>query len=106
MTLQTYRLVVAETASHEGVTADVYGPDDAIVETTRLEYDDLGLVAAREGEEESPEWVSTVEADVTTTDLAIHRRDAGFDVVLSGDGEELLRERVEHSDLEVTSSPP
>ena len=97
MALETYRLVVAEMESHEGITVDVYNEDGTIEKTTSVPYEDHGLTtdrddgtpAAREHE---------FEADVMTMDLQVARQTGTFEVQVVGDGTQLHSERIADED--------
>ncbi|MFC6835451.1 hypothetical protein [Halomarina ordinaria] len=95
MALETYRLVVEETDNREGITADVYGESDTIVETTRLPYEDYGLTA---GEEAPDAREQEFTADVLTLTLQHGRGDGTFEVRVLGDGDELAVERIADDD--------
>ena len=101
MVLRTYRLVVAETDSQEGITADVYNEEGTVEKTTRIPYEDYGLTSDREDPPEDREH--SFDADVMTMQLQTARHDGVFDVSVVGDGEVLHSERIADEEWGLTS---
>lgn len=103
MSMETYRLVVEETAEREGLSVDVYDEDDAIVETTRVPYADYDLRADGEGDGDRS-WSQAVNVDALSLTLEVRHDGEAFDVTLFADGEAAARERVAHDDLGVVAA--
>jgi hypothetical protein len=100
MSMETYTVEIAETESHEGISADVYDEDGLVTESLHVAYEDYGVAAVRDDWE--PDVVEReVTADVTTLDLQVSRGDDVFEFRLLGDRAELLRERLSDSDLQL-----
>ena len=98
--METYTVEIAETESHEGLSADVYDGDGLVAESARVAYADYGLAAVRDDWE--PESIEReVTTDVTTLDVQVSRGDDEFEFRVLGDREELLSERVSDSDLQL-----
>jgi hypothetical protein len=93
MPLRTYRLVVSETDTSEGITADVYNEDGTLEETTRIPYEDYGLVPER-GSGDPDEREQTFDADVLTMQLRTARSDGVTEIAVLGDGDRLCAERI------------
>ncbi|SEO39576.1 hypothetical protein SAMN04487948_102223 [Halogranum amylolyticum] len=100
MSMETYTVEIAETESNEGISADVYDADGLVAESTHVAYADYGVAAVRDDWE--PDVVEReFTADVTTLDMQVSRGNDEFEFRLLGDREELLRERLTDSDLQL-----
>ena len=94
MGMETYRLEVREMDDRNGLSADLYGANELVEETTSIGYDEYGIEPEPIADEPAPE-VQEVTADVMTTDLQVERSGAGFSVRLLGDREELATVRID-----------
>lgn len=95
--MTTYTLVVSEDESPEEIRAEVREETGTIADSTRVAYDDYGLIAEREG------WTpedrrKELTADVTSLRLQSTRDGEAFAFRLVGDGELLAEERVTDDD--------
>lgn len=100
MSMETYTVEIAETESHEGITADVYDADGLVTESAHVAYADYGVAAVRDDWE--PDTIEReVTADVTTLDMQVSRGNDEFAFRLLGDREELLSERLADADLQL-----
>ena len=98
MSLETYRLVVDETDTTDGMTVDLYDEDDLLEASTRVPYEEFGLMAIRDDERPDPIERETT-ADVMTVSLDVQRQQGAFELRVLGDSSErLLTERVADSD--------
>lgn len=88
--MQTYRLVVEEDESNQGLDVELRDEDDGIiVESTRLDYENYGLEPA-EGERGDHHWERelTTDADVLELEVESHGDDFTVEVVGGVDVEE------------------
>ncbi|MFD1515010.1 hypothetical protein [Halomarina rubra] len=104
MSLETYRLVVAEADTTEGMTVDLYDEDDLLAASERVPYGEFGLVAVRDGERPDPIERETT-ADVRTVSVDVQRRQGAFEIRVLGDTDErLLTERVADSEWNIATA--
>ena len=94
MGMETYRLEVREMDDRNGMSADVYGDDGLVEETTSIGYEEYGIEPEPPGDEPAPE-IQEVTADVLTTDLQVERSGTGFTVRFLGDRKELATVRID-----------
>ncbi|MWG35732.1 hypothetical protein [Halomarina oriensis] len=104
MSLETYRLVVDETETTDEMTVDLYDEDDLLEASTRVPYEEFGLLAIRDEDRPDPIEHETT-ADVMTVSLDIQRQQGAFEIRVLGDTDErLLTERVTDSDWNLAAA--
>lgn len=89
--MQTYRLVVEEDESHQGLDVELRDEDDGVlVESTRLDYENYGVEPGEREGNERRHWERelTTDADVLELEVESHGDDFTVEVVGGVDVEE------------------